>query len=96
MSSVFAFDDVEAMDAVYAGESEGYVYSRMTNHSTDCVERILAQAEECDGALCFHPEWRKSLTPFISQVKTGDHISLPPFCMVVYMIISKMNFLALA
>ena len=26
MNSVFSFDDVESLDAVYAGEKEGYVY----------------------------------------------------------------------
>lgn len=53
MSSVFSFDDVPSLDAVYAGDASGYVYSRMTNPSTDAVEEILAAAEGADGALVF-------------------------------------------
>ena len=53
MSSVFTFDDVPSLDAVYAGEADGYVYSRMTNPSTDAAEEMLAAAEGADGALVF-------------------------------------------
>ena len=38
MTSVFSFDDVPTLDAVYEGNADGYVYTRMTNPSTDAVE----------------------------------------------------------
>ena len=41
MSSVFSFDDVPSLDAVYDGTAEGYVYSRMSNPSTDGTAQIL-------------------------------------------------------
>ena len=78
MSSVFSFDDVESLDAVYAGTAEGYVYSRMTNPGTDCVEEILAEAEGCDGALVFSSGMSAIITTVISQVKAGDHIISSP------------------
>ena len=53
MTSVYSFDDVESLDAVYAGEQRGYVYSRMANPTTDNVEEMLAAAEGADGALVF-------------------------------------------
>ena len=52
-SIVFAFNDMPALDEVYAGETDGYVYSRMEHPSADAVEEILAAAEGADGALVF-------------------------------------------
>lgn len=78
MNSVFSFDDVESLDAVYAGEKEGYVYSRMANPSTECVEEVLAQAEQSDGALVFSSGMAAIVNTIISQVKAGDHILSSP------------------
>lgn len=78
MSSVFSFDDVETLDAVYDGTAHGYVYSRMSNPGTDCVEEVLAQAEGCDGALVFSSGMSAIVTAIISQVKMGDHIISSP------------------
>ncbi len=78
MSSVFSFDDVESLDAVYAGEAQGYIYSRNGNPGTDCVAEILAQAEGCDRALVFSSGMAAIITAIISQVKTGDHILSSP------------------
>ena len=78
MSSVFSFDDVPSLDAVYAGEAEGYVYSRMSNPSLDAAEEILASAEQADGALVFSSGMAAIVTTLISQVKSGDHIISSP------------------
>lgn len=78
MSSVFSFDNVESLDAVYAGEQDGYVYSRMSNPGTDCVEEVLCQAEECDGALVFSSGMAAIVNAIISQVRSGDHILSSP------------------
>ncbi len=78
MSSVFSFDDVDTLDAVYAGTAQGYVYSRMTNPGTDCVEEVLAQAEDCGGALVFSSGMAAIVTTIISQLKAGDHIISSP------------------
>jgi len=78
MSSVFSFDDVDSLDAVYAGTAQGYVYSRMTNPGTDCVEEVLAQAEDCGGTLVFSSGMAAIVTTIISQVKAGDHIISSP------------------
>ena len=74
MSSVFTFDDVPSLDAVYAGEADGYVYSRMTNPSTDAAEEMLAAAEGADGALVFSSGMAAIINAIIANVQAGDHI----------------------
>ena len=78
MSSVFSFDDVESLDAVYAGQADGYIYSRNGNPGTDCVEEVLATAEGCDGALVFASGMAAIITTLLSQVQKGDHILSSP------------------
>lgn len=78
MSSVFSFDDVPSLDAVYNEEAEGYVYSRMENPSTNAVCEVLASAEECDGALVFSSGMAAIITSIIGNVKSGDHIIASP------------------
>lgn len=75
MSSVFTFDDVPSLDAVYAGEADGYVYSRMTNPSTDAAEEMLAAAEGADGALVFSSGMAAIINAIIANVQAGDHIA---------------------
>jgi methionine-gamma-lyase len=78
MSSVYSFDDVPSLDAVYDGTASGYVYSRMSNPGTDAVEEILANAEQSEGALVFSSGMAAIITTIISQVKAGDHIISSP------------------
>ncbi len=74
MNSVFSFDDVEMLDAVYEQRAEGYVYSRMCNPGSDAVQEILAKAESADDALVFSSGMAAITTTFLSQVQAGDHI----------------------
>ncbi|WP_027701344.1 trans-sulfuration enzyme family protein [Metaclostridioides mangenotii] len=78
MSSVFSFDDVPTLDAVYDGTAEGYVYSRMSNPTTDGVCEILAAAEGCDDAIVFSSGMAAIINSIIGNVKAGDHIISSP------------------
>lgn len=78
MSSVFSFDDVPSLDALYDGTAEGYVYSRMANPTTDGVCDILASAEGCDDAIVFSSGMAAIINAIIGNVKTGDHIISSP------------------
>ncbi len=78
MSSVFSFDDVDSLESVYDGTAEGYVYSRMSNPTTDGVGEILAAAEDCDGALVFSSGMAAIITAIIANVESGDHIISSP------------------
>lgn len=78
MSSVFSFDDVPSLDAVYAGEADGYVYSRMSNPSTDAAEEMLATAEGAEGAVVFSSGMAAIVNAIIANVQAGDHIVSSP------------------
>ncbi|MDR2180538.1 MAG: aminotransferase class I/II-fold pyridoxal phosphate-dependent enzyme [Synergistaceae bacterium] len=74
LTSVFAFDDVPSVDAIYEREAEGFIYSRMANPNMDAVSRILAAADEGEKALVFSSGMAAITTSILSFVKTGDHI----------------------
>lgn len=78
MSTVFSFDDVESLDAVYDGTADGYVYSRMKNPGTDAVQEMLAEAEGADAALVFSSGMSAIITSLIGNVQAGDHIVSSP------------------
>ncbi|MDR1885388.1 MAG: aminotransferase class I/II-fold pyridoxal phosphate-dependent enzyme [Synergistaceae bacterium] len=74
LTSVFAFDDVPSVDAIYEHEAEGYVYSRMSNPNADAASEIIAAAEGGGGALVFSSGMAAITTTILSLVGTGDHI----------------------
>ncbi|AKA67294.1 trans-sulfuration enzyme family protein [Clostridium scatologenes] len=74
MSSVFVFDDVETLDAVYEGEAKGYVYSRNGNPVHDALQEIIANIDEGEDAQVFSSGMAAITMAIISQVKAGDHI----------------------
>ena len=74
MSSVFSFDDVPSLDAIYEGTGKGYVYSRMSNPGIDAVADIICQAEGCDAAVAFGSGMAAIINSIIANVTMGDHI----------------------
>ena len=74
MSSVFAFDDVASLDAVYEQEADGYVYSRMSNPGIDALCEVLCAAEGSEGALAFSSGMAAIVTTILAHVQAGDHI----------------------
>lgn len=78
MSSVFSFDNVESLDAVYAGRESGYIYSRMGNPGVECLQELLAAAENSDGALAFSSGMAAIVTAILANVGKGDHIISSP------------------
>lgn len=74
MTSVFAFDDVETLDQVYAGEAKGYIYTRNGNPVHDALSEIMFNIEEGEDALVYSSGMAAIALSLISQVKTGDHI----------------------
>lgn len=74
MSSVFAFDDVESLDAVYEGEAEGYIYTRNGNPVHDALSEIMANIEEGERAVAYSSGMAAISLSILSQVKAGDHV----------------------
>ena len=78
MSSVFSFDDVPSLDAVYAGEANGYIYGRNFHPNQEAAAECLALAEGTDDALMFGSGMAAITTCFLAQVSQGDHIVSSP------------------
>jgi methionine-gamma-lyase len=78
MTSVFAFDDIESVDDIYEGRSEGYVYSRMKHPNNDAVASVLADIEGAEAGVVFSSGMAAIVTSIISVVKAGDHIISSP------------------
>lgn len=74
MTSVFSFDDVESLDAVYEGEANGYIYTRNGNPVHDALSEIMANIEEGERALVYSSGMAAITLSLISQVKAGDHV----------------------
>lgn len=79
LSSVFAFDDVEALEAAYADSEAGYIYTRMGNPSHEAVCDVLASAEgEGSAALVCSSGMAAIIITLISQLQAGDHMIATP------------------
>jgi methionine-gamma-lyase len=74
MTSVFSFDDVESLDAVYEGEAGGYIYTRNGNPVHDALSEIMANIEEGERALAYSSGMGAIALSLISQIKAGDHV----------------------
>jgi len=51
LSSTFAFETAEAGGEMFAGEREGYIYSRISNPTLDLLERRISSLEGAEAAL---------------------------------------------
>ncbi|MBE5806915.1 MAG: aminotransferase class I/II-fold pyridoxal phosphate-dependent enzyme [Clostridiales bacterium] len=78
MTSVFAFDDVPSVDAIYEHEAEGYIYSRMRHPNADAVAEILSAADGGEDALVFSSGMAAITLSILSLVQAGDHIVASP------------------
>lgn len=74
MTSVFAFGDVESLDAVYEGEESGYIYTRNGNPVHDALSEIMANIEEGESAVAYSSGMAAISLSILSQVKAGDHV----------------------
>lgn len=77
-TSVFAFDDVPSVDAIYEHEAEGYIYTRIKHPNSDAVSAILAAADGGEDALVFSSGMSAIVISVLSVVNPGDHIISSP------------------
>jgi methionine-gamma-lyase len=73
-TSVFSFDDIAAVDAIYEKESQGYIYSRIAAPNADAASEILAAADGAESALVFASGMAAITTSILSLVGKGDRI----------------------
>jgi cystathionine beta-lyase/cystathionine gamma-synthase len=73
-SSTYYFDSPEKGADLFAGRSEGHIYTRLGNPTTEALERVMASLEDADGAVAFSSGMAAitgAMLPFLGK---GDHI----------------------
>jgi cystathionine beta-lyase/cystathionine gamma-synthase len=77
LSSSFAFDDLDDLDAVTSGRQPGYAYTRASNPTTATLEAAIADAEGTDGAVAFASGMAAIHAAIGAVVRPGDHVVAP-------------------
>ena len=73
-SSTFAFETVEEGAAVFAGEQEGYVYTRIGNPTQSALEKDIAFLEHGEAALAFGSGMAATSMVTMALCTPGDNI----------------------
>lgn len=76
LTSSFVFQSAAHAQAVFAGESEGNVYSRFTNPSVAAFEERIAALEKGEKALATASGMAAITTLFLAFLSAGDHVVL--------------------
>ncbi|MDE3087834.1 MAG: aminotransferase class I/II-fold pyridoxal phosphate-dependent enzyme [Chloroflexota bacterium] len=74
LASTFHLGTAEEGAAIFAGEREGYVYSRWGNPTTARLEERVAALENAPAALCTGSGMAAIMTSVLNVVRAGDHI----------------------
>lgn len=74
-SSTFAFHDAAEGAAIFAGERQGYFYTRLGNPTQAAFEREMAFLESGEAALATSSGMAATTTAIFSMVAAGDNIA---------------------
>lgn len=72
-SSTFAFRDSDHGEALFKGEEKGYIYSRISNPTTECLEREMAFLEKCEAAVAFSSGMAATSTLIMTVCRSGEN-----------------------
>ena len=73
-TSTFKFESAEQGAALFKGEAEGYIYTRMKNPTIEAMENAIAELEGGYKALGCASGMAAISTVFISLLRAGDHV----------------------
>ncbi len=73
-SSTFAFLNAKEGAQLFAGEKEGYIYTRLGNPTQAALEREMAFLEGGEKALALSSGMAAAVTAILALVKTGESI----------------------
>jgi methionine-gamma-lyase len=73
-TSTFVFDKAETGAARFAGEEEGYIYSRLSNPTVAMLEERIAAMENGEKGLAFGSGMAAVSAILLGLTKTGDHV----------------------
>jgi methionine-gamma-lyase len=74
MSSTFAFKDADEGAAIFAGEVDGYVYTRIGNPTVAVLENEIAYLEGAEAGAAFSSGMAASATTVLALAQAGDNI----------------------
>ena len=74
LTSTFAFESAEAGAARFAGEAEGHIYTRISNPTTDLLERRMAALEGGEAAVATASGMGAITSVLWTFLKAGDEI----------------------
>ncbi|MCA8907698.1 MAG: methionine gamma-lyase [Rhodospirillaceae bacterium] len=74
LTSTFAFETAEAGGEMFAGERQGYIYSRISNPTLDLLERRVADLEGAEAALATASGMGAITSALWTLVAPGDEI----------------------
>ncbi|MCF6321578.1 MAG: methionine gamma-lyase [Rhizobiaceae bacterium] len=74
LTSTYAFETAEAGGEIFAGEREGFVYSRVGNPTTDLLERRIANLEGGEAALATASGMGAITALLWTYLQSGDEI----------------------
>lgn len=73
-TSTFVFKDVEEGRARFAGEEEGYIYTRLGNPTVKLLEERISALEGAEAGVAFGSGMGAISAVILGLLKTGDHI----------------------
>jgi len=73
-TSTFAFESADEGAKCFAGESNGYIYTRIGNPTIAALERQIAILEKGFGGIAVSSGMAAVSTIYMAFLKTGDHI----------------------
>jgi methionine-gamma-lyase len=73
-TSTFTFASAEQGEKRFAGQEDGYIYSRLGNPTVKILEDRMAELEKGESALAFSSGMAAVSAVLVALTKTGDHI----------------------
>lgn len=73
-TSTFKFKSADHGAACFAGESDGYIYTRINNPTIDSLEKLIADLENGYRAIAVSSGMGAVNTIYMGLLKQGDHI----------------------
>ena len=73
-TSTFGFESAEEAAKCFAGESDGYIYTRIGNPTINALERQIAVLENGYGAIAVSSGMAAVTTIYLALLSSGDHI----------------------
>jgi cystathionine beta-lyase/cystathionine gamma-synthase len=77
-ATAFVYDDTETLDAIFANERQGYVYSRYANPTTSALEAAIASLEGTDDAVAFASGMGAVHAAVLLDARAGDRVVAAP------------------